>query len=124
MGLELIGIFSFAPASFVPDQTGDEGKFWGEHLALLLGDSAEREYQHRQIEFAEEAAVADSDQHNYPFGYFEAGQDSKAINAVLGYLLDIPELQPLSIWWVILLLVVLGILLGPVDYLILESFSN
>ncbi len=124
VGFGRVGILSFDPASLVSDQPKDRARFWVEQLALLLGDSAEPEIQHRQIEFAEDTDAADSDQDRYPFGYYEAGQDSEAINAVLGYLLDIPELQPLSIWWVVLLLAVLAILLGPVDYLVLKRLGR
>ena len=37
------------------------------------------------------------------------------------YLYNISEMRPLSIWWVILLLITLAVLLGPVDYTMLKS---
>lgn len=36
------------------------------------------------------------------------------------YLYNISEMRPLSIWWVILLLITLAVLLGPVDYKMLK----
>jgi hypothetical protein len=45
-------------------------------------------------------------------------------NEVLGQLLDIPELEPLSIWWVIGLLAGLALLLGPIDYLVLKKLDQ
>jgi hypothetical protein len=40
------------------------------------------------------------------------------------YLLNIPQMRPLSVWWVILLLVLLALLLGPVDYIVLKKLDR
>jgi hypothetical protein len=43
---------------------------------------------------------------------------------VLEYLYNISELRPLSIWWVILLLGLLALLLGPIDYKVLKHYDR
>ncbi|MBW7988931.1 MAG: hypothetical protein FVQ84_02765 [Planctomycetes bacterium] len=52
---------------------------------------------------------------------YEVGRAQTANNAVMEYLYNISEMRPLSIWWVILLLITLAVLLGPVDYKMLKS---
>ncbi|HHH75458.1 MAG TPA: hypothetical protein ENL03_00360 [Phycisphaerae bacterium] len=47
-------------------------------------------------------------------------QALQCTNHVLGHLYAIPELRPLSIWWIIGLLAALAMILGPVDYLLLK----
>jgi hypothetical protein len=57
--------------------------------------------------------------HNRQFQY-EVGKAQSASNQVMEYLYNVSEMRPLSIWWVIFLLVTLAVLLGPVDYKILK----
>ncbi|MEN6309628.1 MAG: hypothetical protein ABFD91_17910 [Anaerohalosphaeraceae bacterium] len=47
-----------------------------------------------------------------------------AANRVMEFLYDIPQMRPLSVWWVVLLLVLLAVLLGPVDYLVLKKMDK
>jgi len=47
-----------------------------------------------------------------------------AANRVMEFLYDIPQMRPLSVWWVVLLLVLLAVLLGPVDYLLLKKIDK
>ena len=55
----------------------------------------------------------------YSIGVAQAGN-----NAIMEHLYHISQLRPLSIWWVILLLVVFALLLGPIDYLVLKRFDR
>lgn len=64
---------------------------------------------------------ASSDQRNY---YEDRVPYTSATNAVLLHLMSIPELRPLSIWWVIGLLGLLAMLLGPVDYIVLKKLDR
>lgn len=52
-------------------------------------------------------------------GFAQAG-----LNAVMEHLYSIAQMKPFSIWWIILLLTVLAILLGPVDYLVLKRLDR
>jgi len=56
------------------------------------------------------------DEFTYNISRAQAGS-----NAVMEYLYSIAEMRPLSIWWVVMLLTLLAILLGPVDYKVLKS---
>ena len=47
-------------------------------------------------------------------------RSAAASNAVLDHLMDIRELEPISIVWVVLLLAGLAVVIGPVDYLVLK----
>jgi hypothetical protein len=47
-----------------------------------------------------------------------------ASNQVMNHLFELRQMQPLSIWWVILTLMALAVLLGPVDYLILKRLDR
>ena len=58
------------------------------------------------------------------YGGFELGRVGRGSNAVVGHLMSIPEMRPLSIWWVILLLALLAVLLGPVDYIVLKRLGK
>jgi len=78
----------------------------------------ERFFLSRSIEFAEDAESRLQEERET--NMFTIGLAQAASNAVMEYLYDIPEMQPLSIWWVIGLLTALAVLLGPVDYKILK----
>ncbi len=55
------------------------------------------------------------------------GQTNGAVtpeNEVIGYLQSIPEMRPLSIWWIIALLSVLALVLGPLDYFVLKKLDR
>jgi len=80
----------------------------------------ERFFLSRNIEFAEDAENLLEAQQEYQANMFTTGLAQAGSNAVMEYLYDIPEMQPLSIWWVIGLLTALAVLLGPVDYKILK----
>ncbi|NQT01944.1 MAG: hypothetical protein HQ580_07975 [Planctomycetes bacterium] len=75
----------------------------------------------RSIRFVEDAENNDDNSRfQQQQRRYEIGRAQAANNAVMEYLYDIYEMRPLSIWWVILLLITLAVLLGPVDYKILK----
>ncbi len=75
----------------------------------------------RSIRFAENAEnIDDNSRSQRQQQQYEVGRAQTANNAVMEYLYDIYEMRPLSIWWVILLLITLAVLLGPVDYITLK----
>jgi hypothetical protein len=77
---------------------------------------------HRTIQFVENANNYSHDGHDERM--FQTGMNQVASTAVMEYLYNIPEMRPLSIWWVILILAALAILLGPVDYKILKRIDR
>ena len=67
----------------------------------------------------------DEDEEDQYYGQgYEVGRAGLGLNRVLEHLLTIPQLRPLSIWWVILLLGMLAVLLGPVDYILLKRMDR
>jgi hypothetical protein len=54
----------------------------------------------------------------------EVGQQGQACNRVLEHLLRIPQMRPLGVGWVVLVLGALALLLGPVDYLVLKKLDR
>ena len=121
LGFGRVGLLSFDPSVLTPNNPDDTAKFWVRHFSMLLADPEQDPPPTRQIQFAEKV---EPNKHNPYHSTFEGGQASEPLNAVLTHLLSIPELQPLSIWWVILLLAALGLLLGPVDYLVLRRLGR
>jgi hypothetical protein len=67
--------------------------------------------------------INDSNSSHYSRQY-GIGLEQAASNSIMGYLLNIPQMRPLSIWWVILLLVLLAVLIGPVDYFVLKKLDK
>jgi hypothetical protein len=55
---------------------------------------------------------------------YDVGRAQLASNSVMEYLYGISELRPLSIWWVILILGLLALLLGPIDYKVLKRLDR
>jgi hypothetical protein len=88
-------------------------RFWASRMDGLLG--------RRKIE-ATDRRYGRYDEGDY--WHYELGESAEAANSVLEHLLRIPELRPMSIWVVILLLVGLAVLLGPVDYFVLKKLDR
>ncbi len=119
MGFGRVGVLGFDPAALQPRPEANTAQFWVQHLGALLGDSGKSE--HRAIMLTIENAI-ESDE--YSDHSYELGIANRGLGSVFEYLLNIPRLKPLSIWWVILLLSTLAILLGPVDYLVLKRLDR
>ncbi len=66
---------------------------------------------------------ASQNQYHYPYNY-RVNPGLSAANRVMEFLYDIPQMRPLSVWWAVLLLVLLAVLLGPVDYLVLKKLDK
>jgi hypothetical protein len=75
----------------------------------------------RSIRFVENAENIDDTARFQQQHRYSVGRAQEANNKVMEYLYNISEMRPLSIWWVIFLLITLAVLLGPVDYKMLKS---
>jgi hypothetical protein len=64
------------------------------------------------------------DQSNQDFYNYPQSMEEQSTGRILDFLYGIEEMRPLSIGWVILLLVLLALLLGPVDYLVLKRLDR
>jgi hypothetical protein len=79
--------------------------------------------EHRSIRLAQAESVPESPNRNNRFSY-DMGATQQGTSNVLDYLAGIQEMRPLSIGWVILLLLLLAVLLGPVDYMVLKRLDR
>jgi hypothetical protein len=61
---------------------------------------------------------------NQDFYSYAQGTEQQSTGKILDYLYAIDQMRPLSIGWVVLLLVLLAVLLGPVDYLVLKRLDR
>ena len=120
VGFGQVGVLATDFAALKVRHEDRAAKFWVARIGAMLGDGGSRRGW-RGIEFHEGGEADEDDNNLYHHEISPAAQSS---NAVLQHLLDIPELRPLHIGWVILLLALLAVLLGPVDYLVLKRMDR
>jgi hypothetical protein len=106
-GFGRVGVLAFDPAALGTSGEKDLVALWVRCMHAVL--------EGRTIEVGKPG----DDAGNQFYPHLE-DRGAAGANAVLDFLLDIPELEPISIWWVILLLVLLAVVIGPVDYFILK----
>jgi len=149
-GFGRIGVLSFDPSLLEKSAPSPSLQFWVHLLSSVLVDSVIRDQQpalperpenesYRPNQFQYELhqvqtmSVRDiipnvnTEEKDFPDYYsnrYGIGLEQAGSNAVMEYLLNIPQMRPLSIWWVILLLVLLAVLLGPVDYIVLKKLDR
>ena len=148
-GFGRIGVLSFDPATLKNVNAQQSSEFWIHLLSDVLVDSAIEGYQSElpeekkrnrynssyryDLQRIQATSVRDiipametkeDDNYGMYSRSYGIGLEQAASNTVLEYLYNIPQMRPLSIWWVILLLVLLAVLLGPVDYLVLKKFDR
>ena len=112
VGFGAVGVVPFNPTDVGGMQGRNVGPFWHDVVGPLLARSG-IEVRPRGVE------------ENYNRYYdHELDSSGQAANQIIGHLLSIPELRPLSIWWVIGLLTLLAVLIGPVDYLVLKRLGR
>ncbi|UCF14840.1 MAG: hypothetical protein JSW59_15630, partial [Phycisphaerales bacterium] len=121
-GFGRVGVLAFDPSTMSERQAARSALFWTSRMKALLGDDPEQSWSGRSrlartIEFSGDPDKAISNQRRRQ-GRFEVGQAHNANNAVMEFLYQ--GIKPLSIWWVILLLTLLAVLLGPLDYKLLK----
>jgi len=125
VGFGRVGVLAFDPSALSDKQKASSARFWVGRIAAVLEDNYTRtghygqQLSNRNIKFVENPKSKSDDRYRY-----EIGQAQAASNAVMDYLYSIPEMRPLSIWWVILLLTALAVLLGPVDYMLLKRWGR
>lgn len=111
-GFGQVAVLAFDPSD-LPDPTADNAAaFWANLVSKF-------QLSERRIVFTGNGG--DQNQGRY---YQDHVPHTGATNNVLLHLMSIPELRPLSIWWVIGLLALLALLLGPIDYLVLKKLDR
>lgn len=120
VGFGHVGVLAFDPSALKTGRKAKTAMFWVEHLGAILGDQSDQT-EYRRLQLSGSGSGSRSYSPDY---YYELGQANEGLNRVFEHLLDIPEMRPLSIWWVILLLTTLAFLLGPVDYFVLKLLDR
>ncbi len=114
VGFGRVGVLGLNPAFVKGQQRENLAQFWIARFRPLI--------LMRTLEYG---TPQEPDYYYGSWGLeYEQGSEAQGSEAVLDYLYDIEELKPLSIWWVIGLLLALGVLLGPIDYLLLRSIGK
>ena len=133
VGFGRVGVLAFDPSTLSDKQRVRSSRFWVGRIKAVLEDSHSPAAESvrpgssrssrgnvvdsfRAIRFEEDAEQSSRSQQSA--SHFEIGLGQAANNAVMNYLYK--GIRPLSIWWVIMLLTVLAVLLGPVDYIVLK----
>ncbi len=112
VGFGKVGVVGLNPADLV--DKAPAGKFWAPILAQF--DSRCRVWTNGESPSPQPQQMMQYD------NYVQA--EAEPTNDVIKYLYDIPEMQPLSIWWIIGLLSALALVLGPLDYLVLKKLDR
>jgi len=144
-GFGRVGVLGLDPEGLGQSQAGRAGPFWVELIRAVLEDPlalppagvsagpvplpgygrwdmAQDLYQIRTIRLAPAHQEASDPQQQA--GTFATSRSQVAATQILGYLQDISQMRPLSIWPVLGLLVLLALLIGPVDYLVLKRLDR
>ena len=112
VGFGRVGVMTFDPSAVGGQQAENLAHFWVAMFTPVLDPG--------RIVYSQSASSRDEDLS----WRYDPGPAAGPANQIMEHLLGIPELRPLSIWWVIALLAALAILLGPVDYLVLKSIGR
>lgn len=117
VGFGAVAVLAFDPSELPEAKADSSSRFWIWAMNNVAAG--------RRLNLRSNPGETDSESTNYGLGMeYQAGLTGKATDSVVGYLQSIPELRPLSIWWVIGLLALLAVLLGPVDYLVLKKLDR
>lgn len=144
VGFGRVAVLSFDPAQFSQEQKTRAATFWTYHLMASLGSTSTSTGGQaspqdladdrsagieRTIVVADTSAEAAEDpdrrwQRNNRGRQYEIGIAENAGNSVMEHLYQLKQMEPLSIWCVILTLTALALLLGPIDYLVLKRLDR
>ncbi len=128
-GFGRVSVLSFAPSTMSDVQTARARQFWIGRIREVLGDNPDTIQSSRNRGPRSTRMTRTIEPSSDPEGAlggsarnrryrFDVGQAQEANNFVMEFLYE--GIKPLSIWWVILLLTMLAVLLGPVDYKLLK----
>ncbi|MGE5297353.1 MAG: hypothetical protein ACM3VT_21220 [Solirubrobacterales bacterium] len=128
MGFGRVGVLAFEPSQFDQSQAVQASAFWTQLITACARDDAspsvgvERGRTMIPIPSGSQSDLAAKLNPNDM--RLRIGVAQSAANQVMNYLFELRQMQPLSIWWVILTLTTLAVLLGPVDYWVLKRWDK
>jgi len=108
VGFGRIAVLAFDPAALGNRPATHSARFWRDQMGEPIAPRTLDEKDN------------DSSDSGY-WGQYRTGKAHQGANAVLEYLYAMDELRPIHIGWVVLVLAVLAVLIGPVDYLVLKK---
>jgi hypothetical protein len=127
-GFGRVAVLGFSPTQFGEAQAGRSARFWT-WLIEAAGrpqGSAGGAGGGRRIVLMEQPPQAGG-KGGSPYAndnYYRIGVAQDATNRVMEYLYRLEQMRPLSIWWIVLILMTLAVLLGPVDYFVLKRLDR
>ncbi len=142
MGFGRVGVLGLDPRTLGEHQRAHSTAFWVHLLGQMFQGTDRGTEPRRLINRASLTAVVghgttqeskqlqrvperpDREPSSQDFYSYAQGIDQQSTGRILDYLYAIDEMRPLSIGWVVLLLVLLAVLLGPVDYLVLKRLDR
>ncbi len=140
VGFGRIGALAFEPAQLGDTQAGRAAAFWTRLIAACIGDGSSSSAgpspsnlpggvgaagRGRTIILTGGSAQSEESAGRNPYdNRLRIGVAQNAANQVMNYLFELRQMQPLSIWWIILTLTALAVLLGPVDYWVLRRLDR
>ena len=116
-----IGVLSFDPADLSLNAADYSARFWSYFLGQVINDDTTNysSLDQRKIQYVEDSGIIQDDSNRFRY---VIGKAHALNNVVMSFLYQ--EIKPLSVWFVIILLALLAILLGPVDYKILKRLDR
>lgn len=130
-GFGRVGVLAFDPATMSDRQKENSASFWIHCIKEVLEYTDASHYitvssgfRSNQISRTIQSVSDTEIVRNRPVNRnrFDIGWAQAANNAVMEFLYQ--GIRPLSIWWVILLLITLAVLLGPLDYKLLKRIDR
>ena len=113
VGFGRVTVLGFDPSPLASSDYRKQAQFWVEVLNR----------QFTGCSLAVRPKDAGNRENDSAYSYW-AGADARQNRDILDHLYRIPELRPLGAGWVLLLLGLLALLLGPVDYLVLKRLDR
>jgi len=140
IGFGRVAVLAFDPGQFSDSQLSRTAAFWTRLIGSCIDGASSASVGSAPPEVRAQMAAAGrgrsiilAGSQSGPAGRpnpgaydnrFRIGVAQSAANHVMNYLFELRQMQPLSIWWVILTLTSLAVLLGPVDYWVLKRLDK
>ena len=134
VGFGRISVLAFEPAQLGAAHADRASAFWTRQIAASIGGDAGPSNpanavgtagRGRTIILTGGSQDSDAPPGSAPYdNRHRIGVAQSAANQVMNYLFELRQMQPLSIWWIILTLTALAVLLGPVDYWLLKRWDK
>ncbi len=124
VGFGRITVLGYDPRQLTTDYLDHSSAYWLRQVESLLAVPRGRGLATVSMGRTLRLRRSGSDSLNDPVHHFGTTKAQNANNSVLTYLYSIDQMRPLSIGWVVGLLVLLAILMGPVDYWVLKKLDR